>query len=280
MYQIHFLFLAAVISTSRSCIKDTIMSSPRVFVLSVPVGGKDYSFELGPSQLANKVCVAYKAWVSNRDWRGLRVRCECDACALFWMVDVCVIILLSHTNVCLFLCCFVFGGMTCTQATVETLAHWTAHGQTFPLRFVNIMHTIGHEAYTHEIAKPQPDALRLFWIANAVTSEMVKVPSSNRVRTKYWDEWKSRVDTWGTACGPLIAAEGADKSRLDEVGIAVVRRDDNKEHTMDGKSFNARADHGAPGHMNRDVGEISFQGVDACPPGGIATGNMGVLSFK
>ncbi len=140
------------------------------------------------------------------------------------------------------------------QDVVEAIAWWDklSKGQ-WPIKQANIMHCICQEAFMYESTRAEPDVMRLFWIANAASSEIVK-SKQHTACTKYAEGWKQRVLKYGDLLKPqMLEPSFARKAR--EVGVLVVESDRKLNDVGEGDNFKARVD-------GKDYGEISLSGID------------------
>ena len=116
----------------------------------------------------------------------------------------------------------------------------------------------------YESTRKEPNNMRLFWIANAASSEIVKLNPKLMVRVKYLEGWKKRVQEYGEKIKPLMkAAAGETLREAREIGLVVVESDKNLSSVSDGESFTATVD-------GEKYGELSLNGID----GGYAEINL------
>ena len=104
---------------------------------------------------------------------------------------------------------------------VETIAWWDklTNGQR-PIKQANVMHCLCQEAFMYESTRLKPNILRLFWICNAASSEIVKTQQTSGA-CKYLEGWKKRVQEYGEKMKPLLAEPGFSKEARD-VGVLVM----------------------------------------------------------
>ena len=118
------------------------------------------------------------------------------------------------------------------------------------------MHCICQEAFLYESTRAEPNAMRLFWISNAASSEIVKSNPRLLTRVKYLEGWKKRVQEYGEKISPLMKeASGETLREARAIGIAVVESDRDLSGVSDGESFNANVD-------DQPCGQISLHGID------------------
>ena len=97
------------------------------------------------------------------------------------------------------------------------------------------MHCICQEAFLYESTRSEPNPMRLFWISNAASSEIVKSKPNLNVRMKYLKGWTQRVQEYGNKMAPLMQqGGGAILREAREIGIIAVESDKNLNEISEG----------------------------------------------
>jgi hypothetical protein len=135
---------------------------------------------------------------------------------------------------------------------VEAISWWDKLTEnSWPIKKASVMHCLCQEAYLYESSRSELDVLKLFWICTAASSEIFKAPLKNKVRVKFSDGWKKRMQEYGEQLKPLMDKPGFQRQAR-EIGLVLIENDKPVEEN---ESFRGKVD-------GKEIGDIRVSGID------------------
>jgi hypothetical protein len=99
-----------------------------------------------------------------------------------------------------------------------------------------------------------PNELRILWLSTAVTSQIVRTPTAHKVRVKFYEGWKKRVQEYEAKVRPRISDPDVIRE-AQEVGLAIVEADKDLHTLRDDEGFNAKVN-------GNEIGQITLSSVE------------------